>query len=74
MKKRVLLWIMPLLLLVPRAEAAVETGTFITKAQKITLGAEIRSRYESRYNHDFDDATPNSSDFTLLRSRLNRPV
>jgi hypothetical protein len=62
---------MPLLLLVPRAEAAVETGTFITKAQKITLGAEIRSRYESRYNHDFDDATPNSSDFTLLRSRLN---
>ncbi len=43
----------------------------VTKAKKVTLGAEIRSRYENRDNHDFNNATGNSSDFTLLRTRLN---
>jgi hypothetical protein len=51
--------------------AEVDLGQVVTKARKITLGAEIRARYENRYNHDFNDATPNSSDFTLLRTRLN---
>lgn len=53
------------------AGAEVELGQVATRADRITLGAEVRARYENRYNHDFDDATPNSSDFTLLRTRLN---
>jgi hypothetical protein len=53
------------------AIAEVELGQVVTRARKVTLGAEIRARYENRYNHDFSDATPNGSDFTLLRTRLN---
>lgn len=71
MKRGFLLMAASLLLLPPGAEAAVELGSFVTKAKKITLGAAVRARYENRYNHDFDESTPNSSDFTLLRTRLN---
>ncbi|ORJ57648.1 hypothetical protein B5V00_12805 [Geothermobacter hydrogeniphilus] len=70
MKRGICLLVM-LLLALPQVVAAVELGEVVTKAKKITLGAAIRTRYENRYNHDFDDATPNSSDFTLLRTRLN---
>ncbi len=71
MKQYMLLLAMFLVILPTGAEAAVEVGEVFTKARKLTIGAAIRTRYENRYNHDFDNATPNSSDFALLRTRLN---
>lgn len=68
--KRSILMIAALLLTVPSVGAA-EQGNFLTKAKNLTLGAEVRTRYENRYNHNFNKSTPNSSDFTLLRTRLN---
>ncbi len=72
MIKRGICFLAALLLFLPQfANAEIEFGEVVTKAKIFTLGAAIRTRYEYRNNHDFNDATANSSDFTLLRTRVN---
>jgi hypothetical protein len=66
------LLLLSLVVILPQSvRAEVTFGEVVTQANKITLGAEIRSRYENRDNDDFNDATNNSVDYTFLRTRLN---